>query len=1171
MPRLALSLLGPFQAVVDEHVVTGFRSNKARALLAYLAVEAGRPHARESLAGLLWPLCPDAVALSGLRNTLSNLRHLLGDQTPMPEKPAGAFLLTNRATVQLNPAADIRLDTDTLSSLMSGRPALDAVEQAVSLCRGTFMEGFSLDGCEAFDEWLLFQRERFGREAATALRELIAAYMAAGRYAEAASTARRYLALDAWDEAVHRRLMGSLALAGQRGAAMAHYEECRRLLATELGVDPERETTELYEQIRSGIPQPEPQHAREPLALFSSFVARDRELAYLGNHLAEAKSGRGRVVFVTGQAGSGKTTLINEFARRAMGGQRDIVVAGGTCSAIGGMGDPHLPFREIARMLTGDIDVHRAGCAITPEHAQRLWSVVPEAGQALAEHAIDLVDRFVPGDELLLRLDAAMPAPARLAAPAWRALLADRVRRRPAPGPLSQTNLFEQLTAFLCALARRRPLILLVDDLQWADAGTTSLLFHIGRRLAGHRILIVGAYRSDEVAHASDGARHPLAAIIREFQREFGDILLHLDQSDGRTFIDALLDATPNQLSSDFRATLYRHTEGHPLFTVELLRGLQEREKLICDASGRWTEGAAPTWDHLPARVEAVIAERIARLPSDAQNMLRAASVEGEQFTAEVLARVHNSGNHEVIRRLSGALSTDYQIVCADSLQRTDGHSLSRYRFRHHLFWRYLYHQLDQLDRARLHGEIGAALEATHGPGDESLAEMAPRLAWHYEQAGDPDKAVHYWQKAGDWAMRVAGSEQAIGYYMRGLAQLAGQPPSPRRSEQELRLQHAVYAQFFLTRGWGDRETAGMLARIYTQAHELGTDVTVAAAISDLAVAHMGEGKLDEAVELGKKLVRLAERDRNPLVLQVGYRILAETQGFRGELAEARRHAELALDLAASQPGVDARRLPADIAPESGCPSVLALTLLAQGYPDQAREWCEKAIAGARRSSSGVIRVFALIVGGILSAYVRRDTMLLRTYLQELVSLSTGKGWPSFAAWALVDQGLALTETGQVGAGLEALERGVAAWQATGSVSGAVFLWLLISDARRRAGQIDKGLAAIDHAISVAEQSGLRFFEAEAWRLRGELLACSDGSAASDAETCYVRALAIARRQTARFFELKAAVSLARLWQAQGKPAQALDLLAGVYGWFTEGHDTPDLMEARALLQELRT
>jgi predicted ATPase len=615
-----------------------------------------------------------------------------------------------------------------------------------------------------------------------------------GEYERGLQHAWRQVELDPWRENAHRQLMRLLALSGQRGGALAQYGTCRRLLAEELGVEPAQETTRLYEQIRDGelkapvpLPARAPDLAAEPPSFLDEeepieverpvFVARERELAQLDGFLDLALAGQGRVAFVTGEAGSGKTALVQEFTRRAQEMHAHLIVASGNCNAYTGIGDPYLPFREILELLTGDVEARWAAGAMTREHARRLWNTLPLAAQALVEAGPDLIDTFVSCAALLERAMTCAPGRAH-----WLTRLDELVERKPlrlaqgvattGPGMPSpqQSDLFEQYTRVLQAMARQVSLVLVVDDLQWADAGSINLLFHLGRQLAGSRILIVGAYRSEEVALGRDGARHPLEPVVNEFQRDFGDIAVNVDQAESRDFIEAFLDNEPNRLGLSFREMLYRQTRGHPLFTIELLRGMQERGDLVRDREGRWVEGPALDWETLPARVEAVIAERIGRLAEPLQAALRVASVEGEVFTAEVVARVRGGDERKVVGRLSGELDRRHRLVRAQGIQRMDGQRMSHYRFRHILFQRYLYNSLDEVERAHLHEAVGNTLEALYEDQASEIAAIATiaaiavQLAWHFQEAGIAEKAIHYLHQAGEKAVQLSAYQEGIAH-----------------------------------------------------------------------------------------------------------------------------------------------------------------------------------------------------------------------------------------------------------------------------------------------------------------------------------------------------------------------------------------------------------------------
>ncbi|MEJ2735987.1 MAG: adenylate/guanylate cyclase domain-containing protein, partial [Anaerolineae bacterium] len=280
------------------------------------------------------------------------------------------------------------------------------------------------------------------------------------------------------------------------------------------------------------------------------FVARERELAWLEDRLDAALAGQGGVVFVSGGPGRGKTALLDAFARQVMEAHADLLVASGTCDAYSGLGDPYLPFREVLSMLSGEVEARWAAGTISRDHALRLWQALPAAVEALLAHGPHVVPALVPGEALLARASAAGPAEP------WLGRLRERVVRAPgAAGSVEQSHLFQQVSNVLQALAQVHPLLLILDDLQWVDRASAGLLFHLGRRLEGARLLIVGAYRPEEVTvglaaqQTREGERHLLEKVLAEFKRLYGDVWLDLaevEAPEGRRFVDAYLETEPN-------------------------------------------------------------------------------------------------------------------------------------------------------------------------------------------------------------------------------------------------------------------------------------------------------------------------------------------------------------------------------------------------------------------------------------------------------------------------------------------------------------------------------------------------------------------------------------------------------------------------------------------------
>jgi DNA-binding SARP family transcriptional activator/predicted ATPase len=1176
MAHLSLSLLGPFQVTRAGEPVTGFEADKVRALLAYLVVEADRPHRRDSLVGLLWPDWPDRTARTNLRNALANLRKAIGDRNATPP-----FLLISRETIQFNTSSDTWVDVAAFTNLLkpkdSPQQTIRRLEEAIALYRENFLEGFHVKGSAAFEDWCSLTRERFQRQVLTALHRLAGYYEQFGEYERACNYAWRQVELEPWQEEAHRQLMRLLALSGQRSTALTQYKTCRRLLNQELGIRPAEETTRLYEQIRDGKLKahvPRPAHPTGPVAKPPAFlaekepleverpvfVAREREMAQLNKFLDLALSGQGRVVFVTGEAGSGKTALIQEFTLRAQNVHADLVSVSGNGNAHTGIGDPYLPFRQVLELLTGDAEARWAAGAITSDYARRLWNTLPFTIQALVEAGPDLIDTFIPGTVLGQRALAYAPDGAD-----WLTRLDELVKRKaitPAPGP-QQSTLFEQYTRMLQTLARQRPLVLVLDDLQWADLGSISLLFHLGRQLAGSRILIVGAYRPEEMMSGRGGERHPLESVINEYHCQFGDITVNMDEAESQDFVEAFLDSEPNRLGFPFRQILYRQTRGHPLFAVELLRGLQERGDLVQDPKGRWIEGLALDWETFPPKVEGVIAERIGRLTDPLREVLRTASVEGETFTAEVVARVQVADEREIVAQLSNELDRRHRLVSAHGILRMGDQCLSQYRFRHILFQKYLYDSLDQVERVRLHEEVGTALEALYG---EKAEEIAVQLARHFHQAGIAQRTIQYLHQAGNKAVQLSANKEAIAHFTQALELLETLPETPERDRQELVLQLGLVVPLQAARGFADPEVGRSCGRALELCLQIGETQQLLPALFLLWTFQIPQGQYEKALDIGKQLFGLAQREQNPQHIAMANLVIGFTLISTGEFIPARSRLE---EMIAGYDPEQYRALMHVLGQDIGvvCRSILSWVLWFLGYPDQALKQSQEALALAQKLDHPFSLAFALAIAGATLHLFRREGQMVEKWTVALNQLVTKEGFALYQAGGTVFQGWVHTEQQRFEEGITLMHRGVGTWYAMGVRIQYTQLLAMLTEAYGKAGQAEDGLKVLSEALDAVEKTNERYYEAELHRLNGELLLMQDDEI--EAEVCFHKAIEVARRQQAKLWELRTTRSLSRLWQRQGKREEARQLLAEIYDWFTEGFDTPDLKEAKALLEEL--
>ncbi len=698
--------------------LTGILSQPKRlGLLVFLACSRPRGlHRRDTLLTLFWPELDEARARNSLSQSLSFLRRNL---------PESVLISRGVEEVGLDLSAVSVDAVEFHAAVGSGQWA-----EALDLYKGDFLRGFHLASAPGFGEWVEGERDRLRDAAASSAWALAQEQIRRGALVEGERTGKLALGLLCPDETTVRRFMEALAEAGDRVAALRFYERFVATLKETLDLEPTSDLEALEQRLRSGEesgtsrPLDSPSTpafvpltsgafgVRPPEKDGSSLVGRETELARLGHFLDRAMEGHGTVAFLKGEAGTGKTVLSKEFCARALAAHPELVSATGYCDSHTGVGDPYHPFREILSLLTGDVDAHWMAGSMSTTHAERLWSLLPVTIGAVLDSGPDLLDTFVSSRALASRASAFGPLGAKFA-PVLNGLPNHRVEASPGT---RQTALFDQYARVLRRIAMHHPLLLVLEDLQWADSGSIDLLFQLGRHLDGTRILLVGLYRPSEVSQGRNGERHPLVKVANELRRTLGEVEVTLAEKEDRPFFEALIDSEPNALGKEFRDALFQRTLGHALFTIEFLRGLQDEGRIRPDKHGCWVEGPALQWDRMPAKIEAIIEERTSRLPKIMQRILTAASVEGEEFTLEVLAKVLGEDPVKLLPIVSGDLEKRHRLVQIVRVDGLLGRRISTFRFRHILFQQFLYNGLDQAEREYLHEKVGGSGGAPGGP-----------------------------------------------------------------------------------------------------------------------------------------------------------------------------------------------------------------------------------------------------------------------------------------------------------------------------------------------------------------------------------------------------------------------------------------------------------------------
>ena len=627
------------------------------------------------------------------------------------------------------------------------------------------------------------------------------------------------------------------------------------------------------------------------------FVSREAELERLNTFLRTALNGQTQICFVTGEAGTGKSRLVAEFVRRSQQENDNIIVAIGNCNAQTGISDPYLPFRHILGMLTGD-EARLSHTINNDVNAQRLREGFRTSGRILAEIAPELVGTLIPGAGILMSL-VRMGAEEK----GWLDVLEKRAQdSEKHNSEIKQSQIFRQCTTLLRDFSQEYPLVIVLDDLQWVDAASNALLFHLSRELIGCRILLVGLYRPNDVAAGRNGDRHPLESNLNEIRRYFGDIWIDLDnatQENGQAFVDALLESEHNNLSSAFREALFKRTRGHALFTTELWKAMQERGDLVPDREGRWQESPQLDWEQLPARVEAIIEERIERLDEELKEILNVACVEGQDFTVPVVARIIEGKERDVINLLSQQLEKRHKLVMETGKIKVGKTNLWRYSFSHVMFQAYLYNNLSEAEQQMVHAEVAETLEEIYAGNVETIATQ---LEYHYSKADDMEKALTYRKLAGEQAFHLGEFNQAREFFNQVLEALQDEDAEDYNINR-IDLLFQIGETYFNT---GRHDIAD---RYYRQsvnvARKLNDEDAVSRGLVRLGDSLRKRGFSEEAMRVSEEALEVAQRTKNNQHRCYALRLIGMVYRQIDRTDECLNYYEQALQIASETDDVD--------------------------------------------------------------------------------------------------------------------------------------------------------------------------------------------------------------------------------------------------------------------------
>ncbi len=672
----------------------------------------------------------------------------------------------------------------------------------------------------------------------------------------------------------------------------------------------------------------------------------------------------------------------------------------------------------------------------------------------------------------------------------------------------------------------RQPMLLIVEDLHWVDPSTLELLGLVIDQLATSRLLQLLTFRSD--------FRPPWPMLAHVTQLT----LSRLARRDVEAMVESL--ARGEDLSAEMRRQLIARTDGVPLFVEELTKAVMESDLAI------------------PASLHDSLMARLDRL-ANAKEIAQLGAALGREFAYELIravSPVDDAGLRQALARL----------VDAGLLYQRGLPPQSRYVFKHALIQDAAYESLLKTTRQQYHRQIARVLEAQR---DDATSTPPELLAHHYTEAGLLEQALPHWQSAGEQAVQRSANVEAISHLSRGLDVLRALPGTAEHTRRELALQVALGVPLRAAKGFADPQ----VGHAYTRARELCREdsetVELFSILRGLWEFHELRGEYQAGLDLARQLLTLAERGANRADLLVAHEVMGDTQLWIGDFGATRMHMDHAFTLYdPRQHDAHVFRYGYDLGVACLCFGAWALWFL--GYPGEAMRRAEAGVTLARKLGHPFTFAFALLFLAQLHSY-RHEADSTRELTAEVMAISAKQNFPMLLNQAAIIQGWALADQGHAVEAITQIRQGMLEWKAMGQELERSHFLGLLAEAYRRADRPDEGLEILTEALSVADRIGEGFWEAELYRLRGELLLDTGSPSGSvAAEESFQKAIAVARARSSKALELRAVTSLARLWRQQGRNEDACQVLAEIQRWFTEGLDTPDLSEARTLLTALR-
>lgn len=1126
MEIFLLNTFGGLEIKKENISIEEFRSNTVLGLFIYLCVE-GRGYSRDYLAEFFWPQSTNERALANLRVAINNLKTIFGDA-----------IVINKKQIKIN-LDFIKVDTLIFESKIKQCD----FNEFQSLYRGQFLQGFSLPSNNSFEEWIRIRSLYYSNTFERAIKKKIEEREINGDLNNALVLSGLWMNIES-NSLIAFQIHHALLLKTNR---FADAEKIKQILNTKFSWTDEsdlgyltklriKDPRDQIEKTFNGkAKNPDWFHGLEKKTT-NTIISRQEELNLLNDSFNKSKNYKSQVVLISGEPGSGKSTLLKAFLSNISINKEPLLMAFANTVYTGGTISPFFVIRTIVYQLLGNIeDLYRKGIFSDKyisqfiAHSFEVFDLFFE--NYLGLHSVVPIDSYM--DDVISDYGFHIPEYCK--------------KIKIDDFDSSSKQFYMVFVNWIKKLTKKYPLILIFDDFHLYDLASAGLINLIIKNLNNKPVFIVVTYRKELIVKVNNINTQELRKIIIDIQTS-QKTLIDLDsinENQSLQYVHGFLSNKLNQLPSKYINLMAHLSHGNPLYVEDFWQYSIDK-KIIKKVNKKGWVLKNENLDllGLPERIENLLSLRFENLTESIENLLMIASVEGEIFSANTIAKVTAMDINSVVRILAKLIHLKLELITFETPKVMGSDRLLIYRFRHAIYKSHFYQKMDPYYRETIHLQIAEVLENRYQNDEDKLNEYSAIIGNHFFLSHKYDKALHFLSLAGNYALKLNAFDDAVSLYKKSLLIVDQIGDQELRKETEIKLQISLLSPLQAIKGYKNQEVKGTYDRL-NYLVETSTDSNIIkSCLYLLRIFYPSYNDWKSALAFANKIIDTLDRKQNPLLVALAHWTLGYEQVYQGKFIEAQSHLQVILNnyqhelydwvtqLYGNHPGIAAH-------------TRMSWVSWFLGKPDQAKVYAEKALNLAEDFGHTLTHGFTIGIAGVLLNQMRGDILEMKYWNDVSNYLSHKEGIVSYTASEAFSKAYIRCKIEKTGLALRDIETAWDMWKNSGAKRHASQYSGMLAEVYLEAGFYQEGLNIINSGLNCAKEANEHYFEPELLRIRGCLYRALKEY--DLAEFDFLQAIQITKQQLSKMLEIKCSVNLALLWLEAREINRAYNLIFPIY------------------------